>query len=631
MIWSKKSEDIIMKFKLFAIIIPLLLLATSAWAIVETDDFSTNTIGTKWSASTSQFQITGGVMQNIHQSGWALAVYKNATNASEASIKWAGTSNSAGVNAAGFALFLDTNDYTTASGYFVFIRNNQLIVTSITNGTVNRLPELDVKTVSTSPTPGSTMRVVYKLNGSTRQFTVYLGATLVGTVSTTQAFGATTGHYAGIVSFGLSGSTYIVKADEFSLTYPAIEITAPTPATTWTEGQTYDITWNATDLTGNVNIDYSTDNAIWVSLFSGVPASNGTQSWTVDKQAQSPSYLRIVSVDNPGVMDQTSFNIIGANPFLKLTSPAPGNVWFLNRVHKISWAYSKVQSIKIYYRKSGAGETWKLIDLDGNPATTPDDIATSALSFDWLVDLGDATWQDRQIKIKIEGVYESTTYSDESEYFDVVHLAVLEVKNAMGEPGKSANVLIRLKNLIEARGLAFTLNYDKTLLSPVIAGGNIPMVKRERIQDFTMTYNHDVDLGILKILLINLTGKTIPVGDDVILEIPFNINSSINIVNTPTTPLDLDNAVQLIDKLNKKVDPIQVIDGTFSFIKPGDVNSDGTVNADDYKILLQFVIGERDDTDGSYNDVVTAADFDVNGELNIYDLMKLWDILNPAP
>ena len=614
-----------MKNNILLLIVSMIFLVSSGFAEVTTDDFTGSAIGNQWAANPAQFAIQTGLLKNIHPTGWALAVYKNALNPVEASIKWATSSTADGVNAAGFAVFLDKTDYTKANGYFVFVRNTDLILTAITNGQIIRVPELATKSVTVKPKPGDIIKVQYGLVGATREFKFYIGATLVGTVTTTQVHGSTTNHYAGVVAFGQTSGQYLANADDFTVKYPKIKITAPIVSTTWTEGLTYDITWTASDVTGNVNIDYSKDNTTWEPLFADILAANGKQAWTVNKPAQSPVYVRISSVANNLIKDATSFSIIGANPFITLTSPKAGDVWFLNREHEIKWTHSKIQSIKITYK----------VESDANWYDVVNSVSTVGGSYKWTVPqtIPIPSSGVAKIKIKVEGIFDVTTYTDETEYFDVMHLAVLQVRDTMGEPGKSSNVALRLKNMIEVRGLSFTLQNPDPPLKPVYLVGTteIPIVKKERVKDFSMTYNYTIagGIGSLNVLLINLTGKAIPLGDDNILEIPFGI------LATAAGTIDLTLAnVKIIDRNNKEINPSLIIPGKFSFVKPGDINKDNVVNVDDYKILLQFVIGERFQGDlgtPTFDNTRIAADFDADGDLDLYDLMKLWDVFNPAP
>ena len=97
----------------------------------------------------------------------------------------------------------------------------------------------------------------------------------------------------------------------FSLTAPqsTITVTSPNGGESWQIGTTQNITWNSSNVSGNVKVEVNGNypSGAWEVLYSSIP-NNGTVSWTVSGVAGAAKRIRITSVDNPAITDMSDAN-----------------------------------------------------------------------------------------------------------------------------------------------------------------------------------------------------------------------------------------------------------------------------------------------------------------------------------
>ncbi len=111
---------------------------------------------------------------------------------------------------------------------------------------------------------------------------------------------------------------------------PTITVTAPNGGESWAIGASNNITWTSQGVTGNVNI-YISRNAdaaapTWTLLFGGNTTNDETEAWTVTGPATAQARIKIVSVADGDVNDQSDANFTisaaaAADPFVCYTYP----------------------------------------------------------------------------------------------------------------------------------------------------------------------------------------------------------------------------------------------------------------------------------------------------------------------
>ncbi|MEN3011180.1 MAG: hypothetical protein ABDI20_09550 [Candidatus Bipolaricaulaceae bacterium] len=89
---------------------------------------------------------------------------------------------------------------------------------------------------------------------------------------------------------------------------PTIRVSTPNGGETWAVGSTRTIRWISTGVTGNVRIDLSRDGGFtWVTIISNTP-NDGTESWRVTGPATTRAKVRVVSINNPSISDESDAN-----------------------------------------------------------------------------------------------------------------------------------------------------------------------------------------------------------------------------------------------------------------------------------------------------------------------------------
>jgi hypothetical protein len=115
-----------------------------------------------------------------------------------------------------------------------------------------------------------------------------------------------------------------------------ITVTSPNGGESWLAGSNNNITWTSNGTSGNVHIEYSTDNG---STWSDVIASttdNGTYPWTIPN---TPSDICLVRVsDTDGSPTDVSDAVFTISPVtITVTSPNGGEVWSVDSTYNITW------------------------------------------------------------------------------------------------------------------------------------------------------------------------------------------------------------------------------------------------------------------------------------------------------
>ncbi|HEX3075147.1 MAG TPA: hypothetical protein VHP30_16145, partial [Ignavibacteriales bacterium] len=156
-----------------------------------------------------------------------------------------------------------------------------------------------------------------------------------------------------------------------SFTIKNLIVTSPTNGTEiWLTGKTYNITWDQSLVTGNVDIDYASDGSSYsYNIVSGYDGTLGTYAWSIPAglTATTTGKIRIKDNDAPTtVFDESNYAFTIAK--LNLTSPNSG----LERLQTgknfpITWTSENIANVRIDYSTDN-GATWTLIVYNLNAA-----------------------------------------------------------------------------------------------------------------------------------------------------------------------------------------------------------------------------------------------------------------------
>lgn len=210
-----------------------------------------------------------------------------------------------------------------------------------------------------------------------------------------------------IVGDAEMGRAFIFQMEPDSIA-PTVVVGAPNGGETWYIGNTYDITWIASDASGvdSVEVLYSIDGGNqYVQVASGL-LNDGQYSWTVPDTPSDQAIVKVIAYD-PGPLagadsSDWAFSIVAdtTGPAVSVLVPNGSETWYVGSDYEISWTAwdeTGVDSVSIYYSIDN-GKNYSLI-ASGEPNdssyvwTVPDEPTHKALvkvvAFDSRLNEGD--------------------------------------------------------------------------------------------------------------------------------------------------------------------------------------------------------------------------------------------------
>lgn len=151
-----------------------------------------------------------------------------------------------------------------------------------------------------------------------------------------------------------SAGPQFVSNNYFSIvgaTPASITVNSPSGGEVWDYGQTHDITWSSTGL-DTVNIGLVKAGAqTSITIASNVTASLGKYTWTIPSTLSAGAYNISIThnftTGGSGISASSNapFHI---GPFVKVTSPVGGEVWWFNSPYTIMWQSKGTTNVNIF-------------------------------------------------------------------------------------------------------------------------------------------------------------------------------------------------------------------------------------------------------------------------------------------
>ncbi len=566
-------------------------------AAVVTDNFNRTTLGPNWAAH-SAYQIVNNTLANTSTTpGWNyLAVFTAVTNPTEVSFKWATNATVEGINAGGIAIFLNAPS-SSASGYCIIRRGGYVLLCPVVNGEVIRDQPIDSKPVALPVyQPGDVIKVVASSDATGHHFDFYINGLFDVRVNDPQKRYGTSGIlYAGVSLFGNLAN----NIDDFTVRAPVLTVTAPNGGEKWTVNSTRNITWTYSDYSGNVKLEYSTDaGTSWTTIVAST-SNTGSYAWRIPNTPSTTCRVRISSAASgiPSDISDADFEIEPETEAITLISPNGGETWIVNTQRQITWsATSVITNVRLWYSLNG-GANWTEITTVSNTG-----------SYTWTVPAQTST----MAKIKVEDALDGLPSDQGDGVFTIASLVALSVQSSSGEPGKTGTVNIWLNNQVNVRGILFRL----TDIPDSLRAGTPLATPVGRATGFTVSATEKD--GYVQVLLVSLSGAVIPVGNGPILQLKYNIK--------PGTPLGSSSSlvlshVSISDANNQQVVP-DLVNGTFSYVKVGDLNGNGAVTKADLALMADIVLRKVAPTPAQ----LLSGDVDHDGDIDLYDMLAVFDL-----
>jgi hypothetical protein len=156
------------------------------------------------------------------------------------------------------------------------------------------------------------------------------------------------------------GYSFPVKEDN----EPKLMLSSPNGGENWEVGSNQNITWSSVNFTGNIKIEYSTDNGnFWIDVISSAP-NNGSYNWTIPDISSSNCKVRISDAATGIPFDESNskFTIFQPQtPLITLLSPNGNENWEQGGTRTIQWSSGNFDNnVKIEYSTNN-GSLWSNI------------------------------------------------------------------------------------------------------------------------------------------------------------------------------------------------------------------------------------------------------------------------------
>ncbi len=218
-----------------------------------------------------------------------------------------------------------------------------------------------------------------------------------------------------LVRISYSGNSNVYDQSSSTFTILNLQITSPDGGEGWEIGSTAAVTWT-TNLTGNVDIDLSTDGGATYSqnIASGIPAGQASYTLTVPDLPTGEARIRISSSSNSDVLDESADNFtIGT---VTISQPVGGENWMAGHSYQLAWtATSGIRVISMEYTDDD-GATWNVI-RSAYPANYN--------SYYWYIPNG--VWGNN-IKIRM---YDAATGIGKTHMSNPISIATLQIQSPL--------------------------------------------------------------------------------------------------------------------------------------------------------------------------------------------------------
>lgn len=189
-----------------------------------------------------------------------------------------------------------------------------------------------------------------------------------------------------------------------------ITVTSPNGGERYQQGQSYDITWTSSGISGNVTIECSTDNGTsWpITVTSTVPASSNIYQW--DFSTVTPTALCLIRITDPVSLVTDESDLAFTLVSLAVTSPNGNEHLQVGKQQNITWAQSGLSNVKLEYTTDN-GTNWM---------TIVSSINASLGTYQWTIPNLPSTG----CKVRVSDVTNNLIYDNSNSTFTIASLAL---------------------------------------------------------------------------------------------------------------------------------------------------------------------------------------------------------------
>jgi hypothetical protein len=140
-----------------------------------------------------------------------------------------------------------------------------------------------------------------------------------------------------------------------------LTVVSPNGGEVWAAGSTRSIDWSSAGVSGNVKLEYSTNNGENWALIAESTPNDGSEPWVLPTQLTSLGRVRVTSLSDGSLTDTSDAVFAIADISLAVTAPNGGESWAPGSAQVITWSSVNVTgSVKLDYSNDG-GSNWSAI------------------------------------------------------------------------------------------------------------------------------------------------------------------------------------------------------------------------------------------------------------------------------
>lgn len=179
----------------------------------------------------------------------------------------------------------------------------------------------------------------------------------------------------------------VYVADASAPAAPTLTLLAPNGGESWGAGTQQQILWSATNLAGDVHLEYSTNDFASASPIADLAADDGTYTWTVPNDPSDSVLVRVSSAITATISDTSDavFTIASSPaPTLTLLAPNGGERWEVGTQQNIQWSSTNLdQDVCLEYTTDDLASANVITSVTPNDGaytwTVPNDLSDNVL------------------------------------------------------------------------------------------------------------------------------------------------------------------------------------------------------------------------------------------------------------
>lgn len=175
------------------------------------------------------------------------------------------------------------------------------------------------------------------------------------------------------ISAGTNAAVFDVSDSTFRIVTPQVLVGTPNGGESWTVNAIQTIEWDAPGVTGFLKIELTRNGGqTWETIIASTE-NDGSADWTATGPGTTNARIRISSLADPSVRDESDGPFALVEPALRLASPHGGQHWLVGQSQSISWSGTglSVDDLVAVDLSRDGGDTWTELFRTENDGSHP--------------------------------------------------------------------------------------------------------------------------------------------------------------------------------------------------------------------------------------------------------------------